>query len=414
MIRWITDSLGTAAYSDKEILNSNYQIIDVRDLVDKSGNSPGLIRERINEILDLLKKGKTVVICCDYGISRSNAIAAGVLSIIRDIPFSEAVQAVISATGEKKIKVQILSVVRQALNEKSSLGLEPKKFTKTILITGGSGFLGSQLKAQLPQYNVLTPSRTEIDLSLGSIQLDSLICDEKPDCIIHLANPRIYTDNDAMGSSLVMLKNVIDVCCENSIKLIYPSSWEIYSGYRSNFLLASESLPSFPKGAYSETKALSEKLLCYSMVNNDLACLILRFSPIYGSGSDKPKFIYNFLEKSVKNEEILTHQYINGFPTLDLIHISDALSAFRLAVEKDPKGEINVGTGVPHSTFEIAQIIVRQLKSKSGITHRKIEAYAPNIVMDNTKARRVLNWSPKVSIEEGIDLLIKQEYGGLM
>ena len=227
------------------------------------------------------------------------------------------------------------------------------------------------------------------------------------DCIIHLANPRIYVSNAALGKSLTMLKNVIDVCCDNKIKLIYPSGWEIYSGYRSNFLIASEYLPAHPKGIYGETKTVCENILEYSKINDNLEYLILRFSPIYGGG-DKPKFIYNFIDKAVKNEVITTHQYLNGYPTLDLLYIDDAISAFKLAMNKNLTGSINIGSELGHSTNDVAEMIVKQLKSKSKIQHKKINDYAPNIVMDTAMAKKVLEWEPRTSLDEGIGNIIQK------
>lgn len=405
MIRWITDSLGTAAYDDAIHDEKNFQIVDVRDLVDKRGNNTDVIRKKIDETLDILKQGKKVVICCDYGISRSNAIAAGVLSQLEGIPFSDAVQRIISSTGEKKIKVQMLSVVRKAIAGNICKN-ENVDAQKTVLITGGSGFLGSRLSEQLTTCRIVKPSHNQIDLIKGAVDLDFLIKKENVDCIIHLANPRIYNDNEAMGTSLVMLKNVIDICCDNDIKLVYPSGWEIYSGYRSNFLFASEHLPPQPKGVYGETKTLCEKILEYSKINENLEYLILRFSPIYGGG-DKPKFIYNFIDKAIKNEVITTHKYLNGYPTLDLLYVEDAISAFTLAIEKDITGSINIGSGVGHSTHDVAEMIVSQLKSGSKIQHKQINDYAPNIVMDISKAKTALKWEPHTSLTAGIGSILQ-------
>ena len=79
MIRWITDELGTAPFTDSEI-SDDLNVLDVRDLVDKHGNSPEATREKIDQGVSLLQQGGRLVVCCDYGISRSNAIAAGILS----------------------------------------------------------------------------------------------------------------------------------------------------------------------------------------------------------------------------------------------------------------------------------------------------------------------------------------------
>jgi UDP-glucuronate decarboxylase len=129
---------------------------------------------------------------------------------------------------------------------------------------GGAGFLGKPIHQKLAQeFAVVAPDRKELDLQQAA-QLDLLAGEEEIDCLIHLANPRVYTSNIALGDTLTMLRNVLDVCVARDIKLIYLSSWEVYSGYRSNHLKADESTPLHPKGPYAETKYLCEMLIEHS------------------------------------------------------------------------------------------------------------------------------------------------------
>lgn len=86
MIRWITPFLGTAPAGSTDI-EPDTGIVDVRDLVDKSGNDPRSVRAKIEQGVALLDEGRRVVVCCDYGVSRSNSIAAGILSRHADLPF---------------------------------------------------------------------------------------------------------------------------------------------------------------------------------------------------------------------------------------------------------------------------------------------------------------------------------------
>ncbi len=405
MIKWISDYLGTAAH-DRIADQDNLRIIDVRDLVDKPGNLPAVAREKINEAVAYLKRGEKVVVCCDYGISRSNAIAAGILSLSEEIPFNDAIRRVIEAAGEEEIKIEVLAAVRDALEDAGE-----KKRIQTnhqrIFVTGGSGFIGKALVSQLRgKHEVYASARDEIDLNSGPVNLDLFVREHDIDCIVHLANPRVYNTNRAMGESLVLLKNVLDVCRQNQIKLIYPSGWEVYSGYRSSNLLASETLPAHPKGIYGETKYLCELLLEEYRDNYGLKYVLLRSGPVYGGESDRPKFIFNFLAKAIRNETIVTHKYRNGFPALDLLHISDLVSALSRVADSDFNGPLHVGSGRGISTNEIARLIVEMTGSRSTIEHREIHDYAANIVMNSSLAKSVLGWQPNVAFEEGLGMLI--------
>ena len=77
MIRWITKTLATGSWEEVKDL-PNVHVADVRDMVDKEGNPASLVKSKIEGALSFLTQGKSVVLACDYGISRRNAIAAGV------------------------------------------------------------------------------------------------------------------------------------------------------------------------------------------------------------------------------------------------------------------------------------------------------------------------------------------------
>ena len=150
MIKWITENLGTAEIND--VNDKEYSVVDVRNLVDKEGNSDQAILERIDTVIDLLKQNHKVVVCCDYGISRSNAIAIGAIVKYLGYDFDEAVKFVMEETGKKAIHVDILNSVRHVLgiNKRGNMPINNK-----ILITGGAGFVGSTLAARLKKGRLL-------------------------------------------------------------------------------------------------------------------------------------------------------------------------------------------------------------------------------------------------------------------
>lgn len=406
MIHWITKNLGTAAFDEVSHL-FDICIVDVRDLVDRGGNSVDSIKTKIDHAISYLNQDEKVVVCCDYGMSRSNAVAAGILAKHENINLNQAIRKVIELTGEKSIKIEVLNMVRD------SLGIADKQSMlnqgKNLLITGANGFIGKGLVPQLSEkgYSVCTPTHKEIDLLQDTVELDLLVKEKCISTILHLANPRIYTTNVSMGESLIMLKNVLDVCAENRIRLIYLSCWEVYSGYNAQELRADETLPHCPGNAYGQAKMLCESLIkCYQRQYN-LSYLILRSSPVYGLGSDRPKFIWNFLNKAKRDIEIITHVYKNGFPALDLLHINDLRQAIIWAMDKDLNGSINLGTGVGTTTAWIAEWIVQKTESSSSIRHQKIDTFIGNIVINNSRAQYLLGWKPIISIQEGLQPIIE-------
>ena len=402
-IRWITTHLGTGP-ALQVAQEPDIKIIDVRDLVDKNGNRADVVRQKINEGCDSLRAGKKTVVCCDHGISRSNAVAVGILSMYEAITFESAVRRVLEATGEREIKVDLLQAVRLAL------GLDKKQNQhqkRRVLVTGGTGFIGRPVSQKLSEvFEVFTPSRSELNLQLGSTQLDLLIGENEIDCIVHLANPRVYTSNIALGDTLTMLRNVLDVCVSRSIKMIYLSSWEVYSGYRSSNLFADESLPLFPRGPYADTKFLAEILIEQFRKTLGLKCTILRSSPVYGIDSDKPKFIYNFIDKVKRSEPIITHRYRNGSSALDLLYIDDLVAAVVKAVCNTFEGNLNIGTGILLPITFIAETLREMIGGKNNINHTNIDSETACIAMDSSRAYEILGWKSKIDLKNGLKCIL--------
>lgn len=401
-IRWITPFLGTAPALGVDP-TASYAIVDVRDLVDKDGNRSEAIREKVAQGVSALKAGKKTIVCCDYGISRSNAVAVGVLASFEAISFEAAARKVMEATGEKEIKTGPLHAVRNALQGDDNA----KDAGTRILITGGNGFLGKPVATLLSEFaEVIAPSRSILDLNQGSTQLDLLAGEHRINTILHLASPRVYTSNVALGDTLAMLRNVLDVCIARDIRLVFLSSWEVYSGYRSTHLLADEALPLLPKGPYAETKYLCEVMIEHARRTQGLRCLVLRSSPVYGAGSDKPKFIYNFIDKIKRGQSIVTHRYLNGFPGLDLMHIDDILSAIQKAVMSDYCGNLNIGTGTVTTTRDIATMLVGMLGADVQIDSTLIQSDTAAIAMDSSLAEKTLGWESIIDLKHGLSLII--------
>ena len=402
-IRWITPLLGTGpALQVRQEADIN--IIDVRDLVDKAGNQADAVRQKITEGCESLREGKKTVVCCDYGISRSNAIAVGILAVYESIPFEGAVRRVLEATGEKEIKVDPLQAVRRALGVDKK-NTHHKKLH--ILVTGGTGTLGKPVSQKLSgEFEVVAPRRNQLDLQQGGSQLDLLVGEREIDCIVHLANPRVFTSNIALGDTLTMLRNVLDVCIARNVKLIYLSSFEVYSGYRSCQLIADESLPLFPKGPYAETKYLCEMLIEHSRRTQGLRCTMLRSCSVYGAGGDRPKFIYNFIDKIKRSQRVVTHCYNNGLPALDLLYIDEFVAVVSKVVGSDFSGNLNIGTGVITSTQKIAEVLRNLLGGQGEIDATPIDSDTAGIVMDAGKAKKLLNWQSTISLEQGLQLIL--------
>lgn len=125
-----------------------------------------------------------------------------------------------------------------------------------------------------------------------------------------------------------------------------------------------------------------------------------------GVGSDKPKFIYNFINKIKQSQRIVTHHYNNGLPALDLLYIDDLVAAVERTVSSGFSGNLNIGTGVATSTHKIAEIMRELLSGQSEIDATLIESDTACIAMVAGKAQVKLGWKSTIGIEQGLQLIL--------
>lgn len=398
-VRWITSELGTAP-AEEVLGRDDIVVIDVRTLLDKDGNDLAEVRERIEQGLVSLKLGQRTIVACDYGMSRSNAVAAGILSRFRSISFSSAVRLVVEATGETEIKATVLGAVRAAILSDTVEGIENSR--EVILVTGAGGATGLAVcKALRGRFSVLSPTHEELDLELGTTPLELYAEENQVSRIVHLANPRVSATNAGFGKSLTMLRNILDVCAQRDIGLFYPSSAEVYSGYAGT-LYADENVPRLARGPLGEAKYLAEILIENWQKMMRLRCCTIRSTSVYGPGLAKPKFLNNFIQKAMENRTILTHRHSDEEPKLDMLFVDDFAQAIANAVISNCAEPLNIGTGSLTSTRTIAELICELTSSKSEIAYSATGAQPNSILMNTRKARRVIDWTAKTSLREGL------------
>jgi nucleoside-diphosphate-sugar epimerase len=396
VIRWIKERLGTGPRN--AIGDGPWLLLDARFLVDKAGNPTKPICDMIEQGANAYRQGQTVIVACDFGMSRSNAIAAGILSRIDAVPYDAAVREVMESTGEREIKLDLVETVR------ASLGESPQRTDrKTILITGATGFIGRNLVDRLQgTYKVLAPPRSVLDLDDGAAVFAAYCAREGVGQIVHLAYPRAYTNAAAAGSALTMLRVVLDTCRLLKIRLIFMSGWVMFSGYPASALIADETTPLRPKGVYGETKYLEELLVDLHYQRGDIDRTICRLAPVYGFGGERPRLIQTFHEAALNGEIIKTHKFRNGRPALDLLHISDAVEALTRVLDTTNSDIFHFGTGILQSTTDIASTIAQLVGKPMRHEEIIIDEYTSNVAFPAEKARSILNWHSKISVEQGL------------
>jgi len=400
MITWITPWLGTGPFG-VDMVPKGVHCVDIRALVDKGGNRAESLSGYIHASLEALSKGNRVLICCDHGISRSNAIAAAVLSQYEKISFSEAVRRVLLATGNAEIRLEVLEAVRDVFCRENSPPAKSKR--QRWLLTGGHGYLGAALaKCVSPQVDLLRPTHSELDLASEGVALDLFVHEHNVTKILHFAAPHVGNINSSLASSITMLRNVLDTCVSNNIPLFFPSRWEVFSGYKGQQLAANEMTPLMPAGVLGDTKFLSEKLIEQYVHRSGLQAIVFRSGLVYG-GRSAPTFLKGFVRRAIDRETIITHVYRNGPPKLDLVSLEDwVIACWRLLNSGSATGVYHCGSGKLISTREVADIVMQTIGRAGKTEQMEIDDSVANIELDSKKLKCDLDWMPKSNVIDGL------------
>ncbi len=300
-----------------------------------------------------------------------------------------------------------------------------------ILITGGLGFLGSNLAESLVKkgYDVALISRSnrkssniaaildQVTIEYGGVTdfewLRGVILKYSPEVIFHFAGQLtsyesfeqpLYDVDVNSKSTIAMLEALREL--EKPCRFVLGSTFWVTG--RSPSLPVNEETPCRPLNIYAADRLASEHYCRIYHAVYDLDTLVMRLTNTFGAREqfDNPKkaALNNLIYRAFKEETVPI--YSEGKFFRDYLYISDAVSAAEVIMEKGKAGECYfVGTGVKTWFYEIGQWLEEFTKGRIIYVeppdyHQRIDM--GNIVVDNAKLRS-LGWDWKVSVKEGIE-----------
>jgi UDP-glucose 4-epimerase len=267
------------------------------------------------------------------------------------------------------------------------------------IITGGEGFIGSQI--------VKLVRGEEYDLKSGKDILDQEALLESlvdTEAVFHCAakisvpesveKPDFYYLNNVTGT-----KNVIEAAEKNGVKkIIFSSSAAVY-GEQS--IKVTEDLSLNPLSPYAQNKIDGEELL----KNSQISSVALRYFNVYGPGQSDAYagVITHFIKRALNNEDITI--FGDGNQKRDFIFVTDIAAANKAALDVPDQGHdvFNIGNGKEISITDLAKLIIEVSGSTSKIVYA--DPRPGDIVYscaDISKAQNKLKWQPTVSLEEGL------------
>ena len=296
-----------------------------------------------------------------------------------------------------------------------------------ILVTGGSGFLGASLCERLVQVghevicldNLLTSSVDNIEHLLGSGNFKFIEHDVtepirlEVDEIYNLAcpaSPMHYQANPikTMKTSVLGMIHILGMAKRCGARVLQASTSEIYGdpdvhpqpeSYRGLVNTLG------PRACYDEGKRAAEALCSDYRRSHDVEVRIARIFNTYGPGmaTNDGRVVSNFVLQTLRGEPVTV--YGDGSQTRSFCYRDDLIEGLvrLMALDGEEPRPVNLGNPEECSMLDLVQAVARACGREATVTYQPIPNDDPKQrCPDITRARELLNWSPAVSLREGL------------
>ena len=301
-----------------------------------------------------------------------------------------------------------------------------------ILVTGGAGFIGSHLVEELLSNeheilifdNCLTGKKENLEITgnftfinddFGSENSLEEIEKFDPDICFHLAAQSsvvVSVENPALDfehNILQPIKLIQVLLKSNCKKFVFTSSGGTIFGEPTVIPTAEEDYADEPESPYGVAKKRLNELIKIMLKNSSMKYSILNLSNVYGPRQDphgEAGVVSIFANKYLKNEEPTI--YGDGEQTRDYIYVKDVVSALIKASMIEENQFLNIGTGIETSVNDLANSMKIQFKSEINPIYKPArEGELNRSVLNNTKAKKELNWKPEYSLDDGMKQVFK-------
>lgn len=303
------------------------------------------------------------------------------------------------------------------------------------VITGGSGFLGSNMvnKLMLQKNNKVT---VVDDLSSGKLQnteqyLENdnfkfieqdivqtmLNIEGKVDYVLNFASPASPPRYQKMPIQTLLvgsvgINNLIQFALEKNAVFLQTSTSEVYGDpieHPQTEKYWGHVNPIGERACYDESKRFAEALITsYARITPKFKARIVRIFNTYGPNMDygDGRVVPNFIHQALNNEDITV--YGNGEQTRSFCYVDDQVRGILALAHSNEMGPINIGNPDEYTMLQLAETVIKLTNSKSKIIHKPLPKDDPTKRKpDITLAKQKLDWEPKVSLEEGLGKTIE-------
>ncbi|HSE06786.1 MAG TPA: UDP-glucuronic acid decarboxylase family protein [Methylomirabilota bacterium] len=295
-----------------------------------------------------------------------------------------------------------------------------------MVITGGAGFIGSHLCDHFLARgfdvicvdNLLTGSTDNIAhisdprfLFVKHDVTNYIVVGGALDYILHFASPASPIDYlelpiQTLKVGALGTHKALGLAKERQAKFLLASTSEVYGDplvhpQREDYW--GNVNPVGPRGVYDEAKRFAEAMtMAYHRVHG-LDARIVRIFNTYGPRMrlSDGRAIPTFVRQALRNEPLTV--FGDGAQTRSFTYVTDLVEGIWALMQAPVNEPVNIGNPKEMTLLELARQIVRQSGSRSEIVFRPLPTDDPKVRQpDISKARRLLNWEPKVDLEEGL------------
>ena len=302
-----------------------------------------------------------------------------------------------------------------------------------IVITGGSGFIGSHLSEELLKVdnnrliivdNLLTGNLENIQNILDhknatflqhDVQ-DHIEIDEKVDYVFHLASaasPVAYTENpvNTLKAGSLGTINTLGLARKHDAEYFLASTSEVYGDpliTPQNEEYWGNVNPNGERSMYDEAKRFAEAATATYARSYDIKTKIIRIFNTYGPNMqlNDGRVVTNLIVQALNNEDLTI--YGDGSQTRSFSYVSDSVAGIIAMMNSEDYEVFNIGNPYEMTVKDLAETILKLTNSSSKIIFKPLPNDDPQQRRpDITKAKEKLNWEPKIDLETGLNITIE-------
>jgi len=302
---------------------------------------------------------------------------------------------------------------------------------KTVLITGGAGFLGSHLCDKFIEEgyrvicmdNLITGKTENIEHHFGNKDFQFIYYDVTNyihvpgnlDYILHFASPASPVDYLKLPIQTLKVGSlgthkVLGLAKAKKARVLVASTSEVYGDplvHPQNEDYWGNVNPIGLRGVYDEAKRFQEAMTMAYHRYHGVETRIVRIFNTYGPRMrlDDGRALPQFVGQALRGEDLTV--YGDGSQTRSFCYVSDLIDGIYRLLLSEEVNPVNIGNPEEITILDFAKEVLKHIDTKSKIVFKELPADDPKIRQpDITKAKKILNWQPKVSRSEGLKLTI--------